>query len=259
MEPTAKNTATDRNRSSTFAKGLAVLTCFSAQSPALGISDVARLCGLDRAVARRLLLTLVDLGYLTQQAGKFSMTPRVMGIAGAFLQSRNYGTLVQPILEACARDLGTTVSLAVADAGTALYVAQANATPTRVTFGFTVGSRLPMYCTAIGHMLLAGLPDAEIQTALQEVDRVAHTATTRTDIADLTGAVKAVRKSNRALVSGAYEAGVTGLAVPVGSTSEMPFALGTSILDSDQTDTRRAEVFDGLEQCARILGRLDLS
>lgn len=245
-----------RNRSSTFAKGLAVLRCFGPDDVALKSSEIARRCDLDRAVARRLLLTLLDQGYVAQEDDRFSLTAKVVGLAGAFLQGRRFGTLVQPILEECVEQVGATVTLATLDDDHALYVAQASATPTRVTFGFTLGSRLPLQCTAIGRAVLAALPAERADAIIDALRPESFTPQTGDDAEVLKAAVSDARRSGRACVGGVFETGVVGLAAVVPTRNGPPYALGASFLESEATDARKDRVFERLHNCARILARV---
>ena len=68
-----------------FAKGLAVIAAFDADHEVLTIADVARLTGLDRATARRCLLTLVHGGYAKADGKQFSLTPRILRLGYAYL------------------------------------------------------------------------------------------------------------------------------------------------------------------------------
>ena len=184
------------------------------------------------------------------------MTPKVMAIAGGFLQSRQYGTLVQPILETYAKDLGTSVSLAVMDNKSALYVAKANADPTRITFGFTVGSRLPLYCTAIGRALLSLLPDARLETVLRDTNF--HKITQHTQVApgEILQEVETTRELGHAVTDGEFEIGVIGCAIPLQTQSNGQFAIGTSFVEDSIGYARINETIRQLSDCARTLGKV---
>ena len=75
----------DRPRSADFVqsleRGLLVIRAFDAEHRELGLSEVARISGLTRAAARRFLLTLAKLGYVTFSDGRFALTPRVLQLA----------------------------------------------------------------------------------------------------------------------------------------------------------------------------------
>lgn len=181
--------------SQTFAKGIAVLRAFDETQSHLTLAEVARRAGLDRAAARRLVLTLVHLGYVRQQGRVFSLTPRVLILAGGFLRGHRFGISVQPVLAAAAARVGEQVSLAMPDGEHAVYVAQAAPAGGMVSLGLTLGSRVPLGQTAIGHALLAFMAEPPVTSP---------------------DALAGVRHAGYALVDGAFEPGMAGLAVPVG-------------------------------------------
>ena len=104
---------TARDRSATLAKGLAVLACFQSGARDLTMADVARQTGLDRAVARRLCLTLEAEGLLTRSGKFLRLTPKVLALAGGYLSAEGIGQRVQPVLNQCAEDLHGEIALAV--------------------------------------------------------------------------------------------------------------------------------------------------
>jgi IclR family pca regulon transcriptional regulator len=111
----------------TFAKGLAVLECFNTATTALGVPEIARRCGLDRAVARRLVLTLVRSGYVRQAGRSYTLAPRSLVLASGLLQGQRFGLTVQPVLEGFAAQARQPLMLALRDGYEAVYVAQASA------------------------------------------------------------------------------------------------------------------------------------
>lgn len=184
--------------SQTFTKGLAVLRAFDEDHSHLTLADVARRVGLDRAAARRLVLTLEHLGYVRQRGRLFSLTPRVLILAGGFLRGHRFGVAVQPVLAAAAARVGEQVALAMPDGEHAVYVAQAAPAGGLVSLGLTLGSRVPLERTAIGQVLLAFMADPPV-----DVPRP--------------GTLAGVRRVGFAYVDGVFEPGMAGLAVPVGA------------------------------------------
>src|SRR5262245_10236948 len=81
-----------------LAKGLAVVEAFDARAPSMTLSDVARRTGLSRGTARRLLLTLVELGYAGFDGKNFSLRPRVLNLGFAYLNSQTLWQLAQPYM-----------------------------------------------------------------------------------------------------------------------------------------------------------------
>lgn len=197
-----------------FAKGLAVIVALGERRDGLSISDVAAQTGLGRAGARRLLLTLVHLGFARQQGTLFVLTPRVLRLGFAYLSSLTIGEIAQPLIEALARQVGEPVALSQLDGDEIVYIARA--TSARVlSRNLSVGSRLPAYCTSMGRVLLAARSEAEIDRYLSETELRPLTAHTICDAAVLRRELMQVRAQGWAAVFQEIEIGVCGLAAPV--------------------------------------------
>lgn len=212
----------------TFMKGMTVLRAFDEAHSHLSLADIARLTNIERAAVRRLVLTLVHLGYVRKDENRYSLTPRVLVLGSGFLRGNQFGRRVQPLMELCARELGYSVSLAMRDGQAAVYVAQSTQQNARFTFGFTVGSRLPLLSTSIGRMLLAwgDAPWADEMLATLPIER--FTSDTITDRDRIATEVRAIRDRGVSVVEGEFEAGAVGLSVPVGAMGTAEAALGLS-------------------------------
>lgn len=212
----------------TFLKGMTVLRAFDESHSQLTLADISRLTGIERAAVRRLVLTLVHLGYVRKEENRYSLTPRVLVLGSGFLRGNQFGRQVQPLMELCARELGYSVSLAMRDGASAVYVAQSAQQNARYTFGFTVGSRLPLLATAIGRMLLAWGDEGWAAEMLETAPIERHTPETLTDRARIAAEVAGIRTRGAAIVEGEFEAGAVGIAVPVGAMGTAEAALGFS-------------------------------
>jgi len=204
----------DKDISLTFAKGMEVLEAFEEAAAPLSIPDLARRTGINRSVTRRLVLTLVRLGYLAETNRAYAPTPRVLRLASGYLRERQFGRTVQPVMASYSKRLGDAISLAVRDGPDAIYVAYSPGDPALITSGFGVGSRLPLTATAIGRALLAFSDEAVIAEVLA-APLPSFTPATKTDPAALRADLEETRARGYALVAGEYEPGVTSIAVPV--------------------------------------------
>ena len=105
-----------------FARGLAVLRSFGADAPAQTLTGAAERSGLTRAGARRILLTLQQLGYVESEGRLFRLTPRVMELGFAYLSSQPVWHLAQPVMEELVQDIHESSSAAVLDGDDIVYV-----------------------------------------------------------------------------------------------------------------------------------------
>ena len=197
-----------------FARGLAVLRSFGAQTPAQTLSDVAANTGLTRAGARRILLTLLALGYVTNEGRLFRLTPKVLELGFAYLTSQPFWTQAQPVMESLVEQLRQSSSAAVLDGDEVVYVVRVPAHKI-MSINLGVGSRLPAHCSSMGRVLLAGLPDAQLEQRLSEMTLTAHTPQTIVDRGQLRDVLMQVRAQGWCLVREELEPGLVSVAAPI--------------------------------------------
>ncbi|MDT8857811.1 IclR family transcriptional regulator C-terminal domain-containing protein [Paracoccaceae bacterium Fryx2] len=204
----------ERDTMGGLAKGLGVIETFSTDRPRQSIAEVAAASGLDRATARRCLLTLAHHGYADYDGKFFTLTPRVLRLGTACLASMPLPQIVQPALDALSGVLGQSTSVSILDGAEIVYVARA--AQTRVmAIGLMPGSRLPAYCTSMGRVLLAALPEAEARARLGTGPLPRRTARTQTDPEAILAGLAQVRERGFALIDQEVEIGLRSLAVPV--------------------------------------------
>jgi len=199
-------------------RGLAVIRCFSSEHPSLTLSEVAERTGLTRAAARRFLLTLQELGYVGSSGRQFSLRPRVLALGYAYLSSFSVSQIAQPHLEDLAEELHESCSVSVLDGDDLVYVARASANRI-MTIALTVGTRLPPYPTSMGRILLAHLPEQELDAYLRRTTMRKLTEQTITDEGKLREVLAEARSRGWTAVDQELEAGVRSIAVPIRDSS----------------------------------------
>src|ERR1700742_1213554 len=151
-----------------LAKGLAIIEAFSPQRTRMTVSDAAQSSGTSRASARRCLLTLTELGYLEFDGKFFRPQPRLMALSAAYSGTRSLPQIAQPFLTAARDQLGESISFAVLDRDAALFVARAGAERFGTT-GISVGTRIDLYCSATGRVLLSGWDDRRLAAYFDDI------------------------------------------------------------------------------------------
>jgi IclR family pca regulon transcriptional regulator len=197
-----------------FARGLAVIRSFSASAPQQTLTEVAQRAGLTRAGARRILLTLVHLGYVQAQGRQFSLTPRILDLGFAYLSSLPLWNLAEPVMEALVEEVKESCSAAVLDGAEIVYVLRV---PTHkiMSINLGIGSRLPAHCTSMGRTLLAELDEVSLDALLARHPPAARTARTITDLASLKQELATVRRQGWCLVDQELEEGLVSLSAPI--------------------------------------------
>lgn len=197
-----------------LAKGLAVIETFTAERPRQSIAEVAAGSGLDRATARRCLLTLAHLGYADYDGKFFTLTPRVLRLGTACLATMPLPHVVQPWLDRLSEELGESTSVSILDQDEIVYVARA-ARKKVMSISLMPGSRLPAYCTSMGRVLLAALPDDEVRRWLSFRPLAARTPLTLTDPDAVMARVRLAREEGHAVIDQEVELGLRSIAVPL--------------------------------------------
>lgn len=197
-----------------LARGLRVIESFEAHAQGLSIVEISRSTGLSRAAIRRILLTLEVLGYVERSRQVFRLRTQVLRLGFSFLSSSSAVEAARPVLERITEQLHESSSMSMLDRGEIVYVARSAASRI-LAAGLSVGSRLPAYCTSMGRVLLAALPDHQVQAYLRNLKPKAYTAKTITRIPLLKKAILQARKAGYAIVDEELEAGLRSIAVPV--------------------------------------------
>ncbi|MBY6032827.1 helix-turn-helix domain-containing protein [Marinobacter daepoensis] len=205
----------DRDYVGALASGLEVLQAFDGQHPRMTLSEVAARTGMDRAKARRFLLTLHALGFVKRRGRQFELTPRVLQLGYAYQASNQYRTVIQQYLEDITAELGESSSLAVLDGDEVVYVVRSAARHRLMAITLSVGTRLPAAYTSMGRVLLAQLPGEEFSAFLERVPLERYTETSLTDRDALRGEIEKVRRQGYAIVDQELDLGLRSVAVPV--------------------------------------------
>lgn len=198
-----------------LARGLAVLLALSDKRRRMSIAQVSHRTGIPRAAVRRSLHTLTMLGFVAvDDARRFYLRPRVLSFSHGYLSASPLAILAQPILDRLGESLREAVSLATLDGDEIVYLARSSSSRI-MSPSLNVGRRLPAYCTSIGHVLLAHLPQEDLDEYLRHVRFHPYTAYTPASKEALLPLLAAVRESGYAFASQFMEPRLCTLAVPV--------------------------------------------
>ena len=197
-----------------LSRGLTVLQAFNAERPAMTLADMSRATGLTRATARRLLHTLVTLGFVCTDGRTFELTPRVLDLGFAYVSSLQLPDIAQPFMEALSDRVHESVSASVLDGTQIVYVARVN-TQRIMGISLAIGSRLPAAWTSMGRVLLAGLEDSALDEFLHHLVVAGPTMQSITDVEALRTEIHVVRAQGYALIDQELEVGIRSVAAPL--------------------------------------------
>lgn len=208
------SSADDKEFMTTLAKGLAVLGSFGKERPSMTLSEAATATNVSRATARRILRTLAELGYVTQEGRQFSLSSNILKLGFAYLATQSWIDRAQPLMRDLSERLGESCSAAILEGNEIVYVARV---PTRriMSTVLSVGSRLPAFHTALGRIQLGFLDEAEIWRRLKSQHIEAYTPSTITDLQALFDRVRDDHAQGFSIVDEELERGLRAIAVPV--------------------------------------------
>jgi IclR family pca regulon transcriptional regulator len=241
-----------------LARGLTVIEAFQDRPDGVTVGDVAVRTGLSRAAVRRLLITLELLGYASHNGPVYRLSSRALRLGFSFLSSSSLSAMAQPILEEISAAIHESSSLSMLEGDEIVYLAR-SATRRVMSVGLSVGSRLPAYCTSMGRVMLAAMPQQDLDSYMARVKLEARTPKSITKKARFAAELGRVRRQGYALVDEELEVGLRSLAVPVRSGSgKVVAAMNTGVQAARSTAQEMIDRFlpvlrDGAERLALAL------
>lgn len=237
-------------------RGLAVLRGFSREHATMSVTEVAKNAQLSRAAARRVLLTLEDLGYVRSEHARYSLRPKVLELGWAYSSSLYPWDYALPVMQAFSAEIDENCLAGVLDGTDVVCVARTTRKP--VSVSVPVGGRIPAFASSLGRVILADEEPDKLEAYLRRVELRAHTPQTITSIAELRAELERVRAQGWSLVEHELTAGVVGIAVPIhGPGRRVVAALNVSMHGNhDESFEHIAAIRARLLECSRELSLL---
>ena len=193
---------------------LAVLEKLS-QQRTIGLEELSREIKLAKPTVYRFLLTLQELGYARRADNdRWAITLRMFNVGSRALDHLDLHAAARPVAEELSDELGETVHMGVLDGDSAVYVLKIES-KYQIRMYSRVGRRMPLYCTAIGKILLAHMNDEEREAALTGVKLTAFTKNTITSRAALDAELAQIRKQGYSLDNEEREEGLHCIGAPI--------------------------------------------
>jgi IclR family transcriptional regulator, pca regulon regulatory protein len=237
-----------------LARGLDVLACFDAGRPTMTLSEVAGAVGLARPTARRLLLTLEELGFVRSTGGVFALTPRVLTLGMAYVGALGLWDIARPHLEDLVARTRESSSMAQLDGSDIVYVARVSV-PKLIALRVEIGTRFPAVQTSQGKVLLAALPREELARTLAEPSRAGLPAVLGRSEEQLAVELTEVRARGWAVADEELAPGVRSVAVPVRDGEGRVRAAMNVTVHAAETSTERL-LAEHLPQLLRTAGEI---
>lgn len=215
-----------KNTVQSLLKGFRVLEAFTAQAPELTIAETARKAGLDNATAFRFLNTLVEGGYAERvpDSRHYRLTLKVLNLGFNAIARSDLRTLARPVLRELVGELNEAASIGVLDGADVVYIERIQAGLVRLGVDVRIGNRIPAYSSAVGHAILACMPEAAQISILQSAPRSQLTAMTEIDLDRLLERLHQVKRNGFAASDQETVSGLFALAAPILDADGKPMA-----------------------------------
>lgn len=213
-EPMGPEKSESKDFINSIARCFSVIRSFGPYREAMTLSEVAEITGLTRATARRILLTLESLEYVTQDRRRFRLTGKVLDLGYAFLSSNRLLETAQAHLQSAGQRSGESAAMSVLS-GTEIIVNARVPNARLVSSAISIGTRLPAFATAPGRVMMAHLDDEKIESTLEASDLTLYTPHTVTQVNALKQILKHVHSQGHCFVKDELEVDLSAIAVPV--------------------------------------------
>lgn len=237
-------------------KGLGILAAFGPNGRSMSIGQIAEAVGITRSSAQRVVFTLEALGYLSKDpfTRRYELANKVMEIGCNYLETNPLIDSANPILSAANSACDETVSLIEPCGLQMVYVATFTSRKPIVAH-MTIGSRMPIYCTAAGRAYLSGLEDDEVMKILQSEERKRITVHTRTEIDEIFPIIQEARARGFATNFEEYYLGHMNVGAPVFNASGRAIAAVNLIAPTSRWSTEEltSKLGPMVLDCARAI------
>lgn len=197
-------------------RALTILNTLSDHPDGLPIAKLTKLVDLSKSTTHRLLATLVDMNYVAKdpESDKYKVGLQTLYIARSVLNNNNIANVAKPYLKQLCADVNETVHLCIEDKGEIVYIDKLESNQT-IRMYSRIGNRAPMYCTAVGKVLLSGMTEGRLKEIADSTTFTPRTPRTITSTEELHTEVDKVRQQGYALDNIENEEGIRCIAAPI--------------------------------------------
>lgn len=235
-------------------KAIGILEAFRDGPAEMSLAEATRRSGLNRITTYRLLATL-ERHRLIQRtaAGGYRLGLGLIALGGVVQRESALAEHAAPHLRRLARGLDMTSFLSVLDRDEALCLVRIDAGGMSIV-RFRLGERLPLYAGAGPLILLAGLPDAEVEHILQgPLEPLTERTVCEPDA--IRARVAQIREEGLAFSDEDVTIGVGAIGAAIrDSRGETVAAVSVSALVQVLYGQRRKEIVEEVRVTARLIG-----
>lgn len=202
-------------------RALQILECFSSKEKELGVTEISKLLSLHKSTTFGLLATLENRGYIEQnfRNGKYKLGLKLFELGIQVQENMDLGDIAKPYLDELVKENNETVHLVINDKGQAVYIDKVEGT-TSMRMYSQLGKRPPMYCTGVGKVILAFMPEEFLDKYLEQEELEKLTPYTIIDKECLKKELKQIKTHGFSVDNEEIEIGLKCVAAPIRNHKE---------------------------------------
>ncbi|MFY0761280.1 IclR family transcriptional regulator [Metabacillus dongyingensis] len=197
-------------------RALTLLNKLSEYPEGIQISRLAEQVGLTKSTVHRLLATLTNMNYTIkdEETDKYKIGLQVLFLSRNLINDINVVTIAKPFLEKLCQEVNETIHLCIEDRGEVIYIDKIESNQT-IRMYSRIGSRAPIYCTAVGKVLLSGMDKDKKNETISKMKFIPKTPTTITSKEEFLEEIEKVDSQGYALDNSENEASLMCVAFPI--------------------------------------------
>ena len=253
-----------KNMVQSIERAFLILDVLGQYPQGLSLGELSEKIGLSKGTAHRLVSTISYFDYARQNPSskKYCLGFKVVELGNLLLKQLDLRNAAGPYLVGLAESVRETVHLVVRDYNEAVYIDKVDLHSKQAGLQMvsSVGTRIPMHCSAVGKVILSHLSDGEIDRIAAACGLPERTANTITDLAELKKCLDIVRRKGFAVDDEENEKGIRCVAAPIlNESSEVVAAVSISgptvrLTMSQIQNTLSAKVRETCMEISRELG-----
>ncbi len=215
----------DKNHIKSIEKCFVILDCIYSRHRLMTLEQITQITGYKKTTCFRILKTLQTLGIVELSPGtkKYQYGHRLAAIGLSALKNMNLRQVSLPILQKLRDETGETINLTVLSGSDILYVERVMS-DYLVNVNVNIGDRLPVYCASMGKVILAYLPETELEKVLSSITFARKTEKTIVSKSALLDELDTIRENGYAINDEELEKGLRAVAAPIFDYTGKAFA-----------------------------------
>ncbi|HZK25914.1 MAG TPA: IclR family transcriptional regulator [Thermoclostridium sp.] len=200
----------------TLDRAFDIIELLSTHSSGMGVTEIGRELGLHKSTVHRLVNALVYRGYLEKDKNKglYKIGLKFIEVSSLHIHQIELKTEAMPFMRHLAESTGQVAHLAILDETEIVYIEKIDVVQSLRMYS-QIGERIPVYCSALGKVLLANLDVAYRNKIVQRINFVPYTENTIVDKEQFILELGKTKQRGWAIDNQEHESGIRCIAAPI--------------------------------------------